>query len=168
MLGGFLGDLTYPRSQPIDLSILCLLSISGVLEHAAMVCKDALQDAELVLVDLFTLIPLQHLAQVHLLALIHVVLFLGEYPVHVLVLLPKIIQLGVLSPANFVLPLELAFTCIRIDYVFELVFEKEMIIFVQNKISHGSGALDDVEKVRDVEVVAEFLDPLIQEVIDPT
>ena len=43
-----------------------------------------------------------------------------------------------------------------------------MIIFVQNKISHSSRALDDVEKVRDVEVVAEFLDPLIQEVVYPT
>ena len=74
-----------------------------------MVREDALQDAELVLVNLFALVPLQHLAQVHLLALIHVVLFLGEYPVHVLVLLPKIIQLRVLSPANFVLPLEVAF-----------------------------------------------------------
>ena len=43
-----------------------------------------------------------------------------------------------------------------------------MIIFVQNKIPHGPGALDDVEKDGDVEIVTEFLDPLVQEVIYPT
>ena len=43
-----------------------------------------------------------------------------------------------------------------------------MVVFVQYEVLQGSRALDLLENVCDVQVMAELLDPLIQEVVLPT
>ena len=94
-------QVRYATSKLFYLRILGNLFISDLLKEARILSQDALQDAELVVIDFFALVPIEHFAQVNLLALIHVVLLLAKYPVHVLVLGLQIIQLCVLSSVNF-------------------------------------------------------------------
>ena len=94
-------QVRYATSKLLYLRILGDLFISDLLEEARILSQNALQDAKLVVIDFFALVPIEHFAQVNLLALIHVVLLLAKYPVHVLVLGLQIIQLCVLSSVNF-------------------------------------------------------------------
>lgn len=108
------------------------------LHQAEVLSEDTLQDAELVLVDLFVLVSIQELFEVDLLTLIHLEGTLCEYLIDVLVLGFEIEKFCV-HPADNLLFSELVCVAVlrRVYYLGSLVPEQELVFLCQHQVAHN-------------------------------
>ena len=90
-------------SELLDLGVLGFPQFSHVLQLAEILGEHALQNAELVHVDLLVLVSIEQLPQINFLTLIQILFVLSENFIDVFVLSFQVIQLRFLPPLHLML-----------------------------------------------------------------